>query len=177
MGLKLNATNGGGSVELDVPDTVSSDVVLTLPATDGDADQFLQTNGSGALSFADPLGSAAAVSGTNFQFNSGFGSVATAYGCRAWVRFNGLGTVSIFGSGNVSSITDDGTGAYVVNLTTAMPDTSYAIINGVWDDALTPTGAVICRVLIATSSAINVRTQNADGTLKDNSSIGIAIFR
>ena len=52
MGLKLNATNGGGSVELDVPNTVSSDVVLTLPDADGDADQFLQTNGSGALSWA-----------------------------------------------------------------------------------------------------------------------------
>ena len=51
MGLKLNATNGGGSVELDVPNTVSSDVVLTLPDADGDADQVLQTNGSGTLSW------------------------------------------------------------------------------------------------------------------------------
>jgi hypothetical protein len=41
------------------------------------------------------------------QFNSGYGSVATAYGCRAWVNFNGTGTPAIRASGNVSSITDN----------------------------------------------------------------------
>ena len=63
----------------------------------------------------------------NFKFNSGFGSVATAYGCRAWVNFNGTSTVAIRGSGNVSSITDLATGTYTVNLTNAMPDGNYAI--------------------------------------------------
>lgn len=62
----------------------------------------------------------------NFQFNSGYGSVATAYGCRAWVNFNGTGTVAIRASGNVSSITDNGTGNYTVNFTNAMPDENYA---------------------------------------------------
>jgi len=61
-----------------------------------------------------------------FQFNSGYGSIATAYGCRAWVNFNGTGTVAIRASGNVSSITDNGTGDYTVNFTTAMPDANYA---------------------------------------------------
>jgi hypothetical protein len=63
----------------------------------------------------------------NLQFNSGYGSVATAYACRAWVNFNGTGTVAIRGSGNVSSITDAGVGLYDVNFTTAMPDANYAI--------------------------------------------------
>jgi hypothetical protein len=62
----------------------------------------------------------------NFQFNSGYGSVATAYACRAWVNFNGTGTVAIRASGNVSSITDDGVGLYTLNFTTAMPDVNYA---------------------------------------------------
>jgi len=61
-----------------------------------------------------------------FQFNSGYGSVATAYGCRAWVNFNGTSTVAIRASGNVSSITDNGTGDYTVNFTTAMPDANYS---------------------------------------------------
>jgi hypothetical protein len=65
-------------------------------------------------------------SSANLQFNSGYGSVATAYGCRAWVNFNGTGTVAIRASGNVSSITDNGTGDYTVNFTTAMPDANYA---------------------------------------------------
>ena len=64
----------------------------------------------------------------NFKFNSGYGSVATAFGCRAWVNFNGTGTVAIRASGNVSSITDNGTGDYTVNFTTAMPDADYAIM-------------------------------------------------
>jgi hypothetical protein len=62
------------------------------------------------------------------QFNSGYGSVATAYGCRAWVNFNGTGTVSIRASGNVTSITDNGTGNYTINFTTAMPNINYTTV-------------------------------------------------
>ena len=64
---------------------------------------------------------------TNFGFDSGYGSAATAYGCRAWVNFNGTGTVAIRESGNVSSITDNAAGDYTVNFTTAMPDVNYAV--------------------------------------------------
>jgi hypothetical protein len=66
----------------------------------------------------------------DFKMNSGYGSVATAYGCRAWVNFNGTGTVAIRASGNVTSITDNGTGDYTVNFTTAMPDANYSITIG-----------------------------------------------
>ena len=73
------------------------------------------------------LPSAISVSGTDFQFDSGYGSTATAYGCRAWVNFNGTGTVAINESGNVSSITDNAAGDYTVNFATAMPDANYAL--------------------------------------------------
>lgn len=63
-----------------------------------------------------------------FSFNSGYGSVATAYGCRAWVNFHGGGTVAIRSSANVSSITDNGVGNYRVNFTNAMPDANYAVV-------------------------------------------------
>jgi hypothetical protein len=53
---------------------------------------------------------------------------APIYACRAWVNFNGTGTVAIRASGNVSSITDNGTGDYTVNFTTAMPNTDYAAL-------------------------------------------------
>lgn len=75
-----------------------------------------QTNGTTALGFDS--------SGV-LSFNSGYGSAAKAYGCRAWVNFNGTGTVAIRASGNVTSITDNGVGDYTVNMTTAMPDTNY----------------------------------------------------
>ena len=73
----------------------------------------------------------------NLLFNSGYGSAATAYGCRAWVNFNGTGTVAIRASGNVSSITDDGVGKYTVNFSNSMPDGNYAVFTGfttpAWD--------------------------------------------
>jgi hypothetical protein len=47
---------------------------------------------------------------------------------RAWVNFNGTGTVAIRGSYNVSSITDNGTGDYTVNFTNAFPNTNYSIV-------------------------------------------------
>jgi hypothetical protein len=69
-------------------------------------------------------------SNTTWYRNSApaLGNVGTApvYAARAWVNFNGTGTVAIRASGNVSSITDNGTGNYSVNFTTAMPDANYA---------------------------------------------------
>lgn len=63
----------------------------------------------------------------NFQFNSGYGSVATVYGCRVWACINGSSApASLRAGGNVSSIGDGGTGVYTVNFSVAMPDTNYA---------------------------------------------------
>jgi len=48
--------------------------------------------------------------------------------CRAWVNFNGTGTVAIRASFNVSSITDNGTGDYTANFTNALPDANYSAV-------------------------------------------------
>jgi hypothetical protein len=53
---------------------------------------------------------------------------APVYACRAWVNFDGTGTVSIRDSGNVSSITDRGTGEYEMNFATSMPDNDYSAV-------------------------------------------------
>ena len=50
------------------------------------------------------------------------------YSCRAWVNFNGTGTVAIRASGNVSSITDNNVGDFTVNFINAMPDVNYTTI-------------------------------------------------
>lgn len=65
----------------------------------------------------------------NLQFNSGYGSVATAYGCRAWVNFDGTTSspCTIRASANVTSVTKNTTGVYTVNFTNAMPDANYAV--------------------------------------------------
>ena len=105
-----------------------TDGTASAPAVQGtDADTGIYFPGNDRIAFAEggvQVGEFDA-SG-NFLFNSGYGSVARAFGCRAWVNFNGTGTVAIRASGNVSSITDNGTGDYTVNLTTAMPDGNYA---------------------------------------------------
>jgi len=51
--------------------------------------------------------------------------------CRAWVNFNGTGTVAIRASFNVSSVADNGTGDYTVNFATAMPDANYSAVTNV----------------------------------------------
>jgi len=93
------------------------------------------TNNGTATGFSEPAYAANASASTgavnidasdNLQFDSGYGSTATAYGCRAWVNFNGTGTVSIYDSANVSSITDNGTGDYTVNFSNSMPDINYS---------------------------------------------------
>lgn len=73
----------------------------------------------GTVDIADASITAAKMSGA--QSGS-----APAYAARAWVNFNGTGTVAIRAAGNVSSITDNGTADYTVNFTVAFSDTNYA---------------------------------------------------
>jgi hypothetical protein len=61
------------------------------------------------------------------QNAAGTGQPAMSGAAKAWVNFNGTGTVAIRASFNVTSITDNGTGDYTVNFTTAMTDVDYAI--------------------------------------------------
>jgi hypothetical protein len=113
----------------------------------------------------------------DFQFNSGYGSVATAFGCRAWVNFNGTGTVAIRASGNVSSITDNGTGDYTVNFTTAMPDTNYsAVASG--NETLAAFGRIVSLPVSSVSaSLIRLRTSTHVPALIDFLYVSVAIFR
>ena len=83
------------------------------------------TTPSGSTSSAERM---RITSGGDLRFNSGFGSVATAYGVRAWCNANTMSANTFNGSGNVSSITDNGSGDYTVNFTTSMPDTGYAVV-------------------------------------------------
>ena len=62
----------------------------------------------------------------DLKFVSGYGSAASAYGCRAWVSWD-HGAQSITGGGNISSVTDNGTGQYYVSFTNSMPDVHYSV--------------------------------------------------
>jgi hypothetical protein len=69
--------------------------------------------------------SSASASTPTIMNDSGGTQIGTL--CRAWVNFNGTGTVAIRASFNVSSITDNGTGDYTVNMTNALSDINYSI--------------------------------------------------
>jgi len=113
-----------------------------------------------------------------FQFNSGYGSVATAYGCRAWVNFNGTGTPAIRASGNVSSITDNGTGDYTINFTAAMSDANYCVVGMIGDSSTTAFGVFSApRVSSPTTSAFRCYTTTSAPTNADYPFVHIAIFR
>jgi hypothetical protein len=111
----------------------------------------------------------------NFLFNSGYGSTAVAYGCRAWVNFNGTGTVAIRASGNVTSITDNGTGDYTVNFTTAMPDANYSAI-GMTQAVIGNTVAIPVGGVTFATSSVRVRATSGS-TFYDGDIVSVAIFR
>ena len=100
------------------------------------------------------------------------------YKCRAWVNFNGTSTVAIRASGNVSSITDGGTGDYTVNFTTAMVDASYSICG----QASLGAGGLDPRIFGAcgtdpTASSFEVATTTNGGTQQDCEYVCVSIFR
>ena len=136
---------------------------------DNSGQLILSANGSTAIT-ANTAG--------HCTFTNNFASVAgyPAYQCRAWVNFDGTGTPAIRGSGNVSSITDNGTGTYVVNFTNAMPDANYSL-QGSADSGsnnysfVGPTNTTY----LAGSAAIDV--SNSAATLVDRANISVAVFR
>jgi hypothetical protein len=111
----------------------------------------------------------------NLYFNSGFGSAAVAYGCRAWVNFDSTSTISIIGSGNVSSITDDGVGNYTVNFATAMPSATYCAVLG--GDNISGYGSAVLNTSSKTTSSVQVLLSDITNAGRDDNSVQVAIFR
>lgn len=95
---------------------------------------------------------------------------APVFACRAWVNFNGTNTVAIRASGNVSSITDHGTGEYTVNFTTAMPDANYCV------NVSTERSSGYVNVCSYANSSVRMYTYST-ATLIDVTSAFASIFR
>jgi len=113
----------------------------------------------------------------NINFNGWINDDGTEnYKCRAWVNFNGQGTVAIRAAGNVCSITDNGTGDYTVNFTNAMVDANYAV-SGI--TTLNRRLQLQSTTLTATQTTTDVklRTTNEVTTVLDNEVVSVTIFR
>jgi hypothetical protein len=103
---------------------------------------------------------------------------------KAWVNFNGTGTVAIRASYNVSSITDNGTGDYTVNFTNALPNANYAVAvsagsftttNGQGVLSVTQTSVTGGPTLKSTTQ-LRVLSSLGNGTVQDNSELNVTIF-
>ena len=99
--------------------------------------------------------------------------------CKAWINFNGTGTVAIRGSYNVSSITDNGTGDFYVNFTNAMPDANYSTFGSlVGGYGIESTAGIFQDGFSAqTTSSVHVNCQRTDNqTIQDYQVNNVAIF-
>jgi hypothetical protein len=92
--------------------------------------------------------------------------------CRAWVNFNGQGTVAIRASFNVSSITDNGTGNYTINFTTALPDSNFAA-NITCDGG----NAYIGTTYGMLTTSVSIATWTDASAFFDNARISVSVFR
>jgi hypothetical protein len=183
-----NSTNGGTAISTDTSGTLN---IVTGSGSGAnaitiDASQAVTMPGNltviGTLNAGALTNTTGSFSG-NLSFNSGYGSAAVAYGCRAWVNFNGTGTVSIRASGNVTSITDNSTGDYTVNFTNAMPDANY----GVSGIGCTSSGNSFGFMSLATAvqtgtdpttALFRIRTSNSNGSaLADVPFVNVSVFR
>ena len=155
----VSPISGTAEFSITTPSGTSTDRTLTLP---------------------DSTGTIATAESTLAQFNAS-GS-APVYACRAWVNFNGTGTVAIRASGNVSSITDNGTGNYTVNFTTAMPDTNYSLGGSSRGNSGISNGGglVLKNASTKTTSAIQIFSVGFGGSsiiTDDNAEVNVEIFR
>lgn len=177
MGLRLR-NSSGNYVELNAPSSIATDVNLTLPNTDGDSGQYLQTNGSGALSWATVSAanwtSATAVSptGTSSVTFSSIPSTAKA----VWMTFNGLSWATTggylrvrFGTGG----SDETTGYICTTSYLAAPSTVSIGYNTdsfgirIWQDAST----AVTGLLNFVNQTGNTWTMNGSVTNNNDDSI------
>jgi hypothetical protein len=175
IGMQVNEDGAGTKVI-----TLRSDFAGVGPAvnvTTNDPLLFLTNNTEQARITAAGL----------FQFNSGYGSVATAFGCRAWVNFNGTTSPgTIRGSGNVSSVTFVASGDYQINFATAMPDVNYsAVANCSSNRNFSPQGVMMFYTRSGSNDIVAPTTTNfriatvrmSDGAVIEQVYVTVSVFR
>lgn len=165
IGLKSDSSGTSGSIVIN-----GSDAVLVTPT------------GITTASIQDSSITTAKIANANITFGKLSTSATEADNvasrtAKAWVNFNGTGTVAIRASFNVSSITDNGTGDYTVNLTTAMSDANYSFLATSNDGGTARFSFAAISASGLTASSARFVNCGDDGVVRDQAIVCAAIFR
>lgn len=93
---------------------------------------------------------------------------------KAWVNFNGTGTLAVRDSLNVSSVTDDATGQYTVNFTSAMANANYCVTVST-NQAGGNSNACYTKVDTYTTASVKIAIVHT-GAFQDQSIVCISVF-
>jgi hypothetical protein len=146
--------NGTNYVGLKAPASVAASKTWTLPATDA-AGGIVTSNGSGVLSV----------------------SLSNKLIAKAWINFNGTGTPAINASYNVTSLTDNGSGDYTVNFTTAMGDVNYTMAGMCRFASGTSYGSMtLGDADTKTTTALQVLSWSDDASINDCTEGNVIVF-
>ena len=109
--------------------------------------------------------------GTNYRT-----TLHAGWMCRAWVNFDGTGAVAIRASGNVSTISDNGTGDYTLNFTVALPDANYCT-TGLTSLTGNIRNIISINGLNRLYSTTQVRILTVDASAVDMDIVSVGVFR
>ena len=176
--LRTSAGNNATPTGTDHPYQIGLDAGLNVRFDDNAIGAF--DNGGGSRLTLNRYGGGVAIGSSGATLDPT--GTAPLFACRAWVNFDGTGTVAIRASGNVSSITDNGAGDYTINFATALPDANYAINTTIGTFSATDAGdrgvgvatnGYTGSIINMTTSAIRILT----GPSEDTSLVMASIFR
>jgi hypothetical protein len=185
-GTMVFGNSAGGSVTIAPKNNTSTNYTLSIPDTSG----TLALVDSPALTGTPtaptaPAGTNSTQIATTAMVHSAItndlhvtGS-APMFACRAWVNFDGTASSPTpRASGNISSITKNGTGKYTINLTAAMPDTNAALVASLrYANDTTSNNYDFISPVFANTSAIDLFSDGANGNSEDAALIYLAVFR
>ena len=189
MAITISGTTGVAGVDgsASAPATTGTDSNSGLSYA---ADEVkISTGGSERLRLASAgqVGVAGANYGTDGQVLTSTGASSapawetTSRDVKAWIKMNGSGTVGIYASYNVASITDEGTGDYTITFTNNMSDANYAFAGACKED-LTGNGRgqffVAAYRHAAVVGSLRINSMNSEnGSVTDVSEIHVIVFR
>ena len=159
MASTINAVSGGAGGLISSGDTSGALQIQTggVTAITIDSSQNVTVGALtantiiGTSTFSNPVALNGGVTG-DFKMNSGYGSIATVYGCRAWVNFNGM-TSGTF-AGGVSTVTRIAASTTATVTTT----TAHGLITGNVVQALTGVAADTYTVTVLTTTTFTITT-------------------